>query len=98
MHPGAWYVTDRAGDHSTKPMGLLFPPRAFGCDLIAIVALTGFPDELSPRTKRTRTRRDAEQKTAGQRMSPECTTPADVNPRRLRATWFVTEWQAPLSP
>jgi hypothetical protein len=70
VHPGAWYVTARDGDHCTKPMGLVFLPRPVGCVLIAIVAFTGFPEALSPITRRNRTRRDAEQKATGQRMSP----------------------------
>jgi hypothetical protein len=90
-------VTDRFGDHCTKPIRLLFLGR-FGCVKTSIVALTGFSEALYENRRRMRTRRVAAQYTVGDRTSPACTTPADVSPRRLTTTCLTTEWQRLPSP
>jgi hypothetical protein len=53
-------VTDRCGDHCTKPIRFLFL-LCFGCVTTAIVALTGFPEALYRSSRPRRTRRVAAQ-------------------------------------
>jgi hypothetical protein len=92
-------VTERFGDHCTKPIDLLFPALAFGCVLTAMVALTGLLEASSPMTNRNKTRGVAGQSTLVHRISPAWLTPSnDESPRWVMTTRFATEWHVLLRP